>query len=138
MTHVTCRLTAKNRNELRNPTLVNRVWATFYSVSPVLLLLSNAMLSGPRSHHIIGIYCKMCIALTHSLIKTVQLETTHVKDTAKESSSAVYIRPDIALKWPWLYATFLIYIHCESKKQDTKLLPITSPNINRFLKFLHC
>ena len=29
MTHVTCRLTAKNRHQLRNPTLGNRVWATF-------------------------------------------------------------------------------------------------------------
>jgi len=29
MTHVTCRLTAKNRDQLRHPTLGNRVWATF-------------------------------------------------------------------------------------------------------------
>ena len=29
MTHVTCRLTAKNRDQLRNPTLGNRIWATF-------------------------------------------------------------------------------------------------------------
>jgi len=29
MTHVTCRLTAKDRDQLRNPTLCNRVWATF-------------------------------------------------------------------------------------------------------------
>jgi len=29
MTHATCRLTAKNRDQLRNPRLVNRVWATF-------------------------------------------------------------------------------------------------------------
>ena len=29
MTHVTCRLTSKNRDQLRNPTLGNRVWATF-------------------------------------------------------------------------------------------------------------
>ena len=29
MTHVTCRLTAKNWDQLRNPTLGNRVWATF-------------------------------------------------------------------------------------------------------------
>ena len=29
MTHVTCRLTAKNRDQLRNPTLGNTVWATF-------------------------------------------------------------------------------------------------------------
>jgi len=29
MTHVTYRLTAKNRDQLRNHTLCNRVWATF-------------------------------------------------------------------------------------------------------------
>jgi len=29
MTHVTCRLTAKNRDQLRNPTFGNRVWASF-------------------------------------------------------------------------------------------------------------
>ena len=29
MTHVTCRLTAKTRDQLRNPTLGNRVWTTF-------------------------------------------------------------------------------------------------------------
>jgi len=29
MTHVTCKLTAKDRDQLRNPTLGNRVWATF-------------------------------------------------------------------------------------------------------------
>jgi len=30
-----------------------------------------------------------------------------------------------------------VYVHCVSKKQDTKLLPITSPNVNRFSKFFH-
>jgi len=29
MTHITCRLTAKNRDQLRNPMLGNRVWAIF-------------------------------------------------------------------------------------------------------------
>ena len=29
MTHVTCRLTAENRDQHRNPTLGNLVWATF-------------------------------------------------------------------------------------------------------------
>ena len=29
MTHITCRLTAKNRDQLRNPRLGNRVWAAF-------------------------------------------------------------------------------------------------------------
>ena len=57
MTHVTCRLTAKNRDQLRNPTLGNRVWATFtflaashsesrcidapYDVNLVLVLLGD-------------------------------------------------------------------------------------------------
>jgi len=27
-----------------------------------------------------------------------------------------------------------LFLHHESKKQDTKLLPITSPNVNRFSK----
>jgi len=32
MTLVTCRLTARNRDQLRNPTLGNRVWATLFAV----------------------------------------------------------------------------------------------------------
>jgi len=32
MTHITCRLTAKNRDQLRNPTLGNRIWATLLHV----------------------------------------------------------------------------------------------------------
>jgi len=31
----------------------------------------------------------------------------------------------------------VLTVHCVSKKQDTKLLPITSPNVNRFSKFFH-
>ena len=34
MTHLTCRLTAKNRDQLRNPTLSNRVWVTFIFFLP--------------------------------------------------------------------------------------------------------
>ena len=39
MTHVTCRLTVKNRDPLRNPTLGNRVWATFFTVTNLALWL---------------------------------------------------------------------------------------------------
>jgi len=35
MTHVTCRLTLKNRDQLRNPTLGDRVWASFCRASLV-------------------------------------------------------------------------------------------------------
>ena len=41
MTHVICRLTAKNRDHLRNPTLCNGVWATF------TFLLYSILRSGP-------------------------------------------------------------------------------------------
>ena len=45
-----------------------------------------------------------------------------------------------------LYCVYLLYFTFTSivllytvsqKKQDTKLLPITSPNVNRFSKFFH-
>jgi len=39
MTQVTCRLTAKNRDQLPNPTLGNRVWATFTFY--LILLFTN-------------------------------------------------------------------------------------------------
>ena len=44
MIHVTCRLTAKNRDQLRNITLGNRVWATFFNIT------------GPRASVIIIIF----------------------------------------------------------------------------------
>ena len=51
MTHVTCRLTAKNRHQLLNSALSNRVWATFtfirYSTE---LIVSQA----DRAHHVGG------------------------------------------------------------------------------------
>jgi len=37
MTHVTCRLTAKNRDLLQNPTLSNRVWASFFTIQNVMI-----------------------------------------------------------------------------------------------------
>ena len=37
MIHVSCRLTAKNRDQLQDPTLVNRVWATFTFTRPNFL-----------------------------------------------------------------------------------------------------
>ena len=49
MTHVTCRLTAKNRDPLRNPTFGNRVSATFTFLFPIYLLLSRWNVTS-RSH----------------------------------------------------------------------------------------
>ena len=47
MTHITCRLTAKNRDQLRNSTLGNRVWATFtFSKNGISGTLNNRDASG--------------------------------------------------------------------------------------------
>ena len=53
MIHVTCRLTAKNRDHLRNPTLGNRVWASemAYTVS------SGALNSTPTNQLPFLLYC---------------------------------------------------------------------------------
>ena len=36
MTRVTCRLTAKNQDYLPNPTLGNRVWATYLEIMRII------------------------------------------------------------------------------------------------------
>ena len=46
MTHVTCRLTAKNRDQLRNLTLSNRVWAAFAVIYPHLGLVKRVAARG--------------------------------------------------------------------------------------------
>ena len=49
MTHVTCKLTAKNRDRLRNPTLGNRVWATFtFIICTALVLCMDHATRGAR------------------------------------------------------------------------------------------
>ena len=51
MTHVTCRLTAKNRDQLRKPTLCNRVWATFLPCIYSCRLLAYTCIMGPLIQH---------------------------------------------------------------------------------------
>jgi len=40
MTHIICMLTAKNRDQLRNPTLGSRIWATFLHLMTLPMTLS--------------------------------------------------------------------------------------------------
>jgi len=65
MTHVTCMLTAKNRDQLRNPTLGNRVWATFtffyificpsLVISFVLLKMRHVLLAANNDIYIVNL-----------------------------------------------------------------------------------
>ena len=64
MTHVTCRLTAKNRDHLRNPTFGNRVWATFFAVGGHFGIERSVHLSVPwRS--CLGYRHAGCLQLCH-------------------------------------------------------------------------
>ena len=47
MTHVTCRLTAKNRDQLWNPTLGNRAWATFVFYTLYDVSVQRCAFGGP-------------------------------------------------------------------------------------------
>ena len=56
MTHITFRLTAKNRDQLRNPTLGNRVWAAFSFIDTAgIVCVAGSMLallcSSVRPYH---------------------------------------------------------------------------------------
>jgi len=48
MSHITCRLTAKNRDQLLNPVLGNRVWATFTFFTLKTLSTASCVVVGPR------------------------------------------------------------------------------------------
>ena len=82
MTHVTCRLTAKNRDRLRNPTLGSRSWATFtfllsamYSWSILTSQWDFTPCSGKSStflcfrasdrwslrHYVLGLSVRLCV-----------------------------------------------------------------------------
>jgi len=68
-----------------------------------------------------------------------------VTDTDRQTKGHSIYRASIASRGKnvaWHHNSLIIIpfvvIHCESKEQDTKLLPITLPNINRFSEFFHC
>jgi len=51
MTHVTCRLTAKNLDQLRNPTLGSRVWATFTFLKTLFRFVKSVTLISTKMQH---------------------------------------------------------------------------------------
>ena len=71
MTRVTCRLTAKNRDQLRNPQLGNRVWATFsfFTASDWTLLVLTAWCH--HQHATAGnvpvLRTDNCLTITHTV-----------------------------------------------------------------------
>ena len=57
-----------------------------------------------------------------------------VNMTSRATAWSKMRRMIITLSAWWLFWMYTV----SQKKQDTKLLPITSPNVNRFSQFFHC
>jgi len=72
MTDVTCRLTAKNWDQLRNPTLGNQVWATFTFVT-------EGILACHRRVGMIGVQVLYKLAYTSSCKRDMAAEDWHKK-----------------------------------------------------------
>ena len=75
MTHLTCRLTAKNRDQLRNPTLGNRISATFSL--PFLPFLGNSSdnqlvkIPGAESDYTAFVACVLQYGSVEALLRIV-------------------------------------------------------------------
>ena len=93
MTHVTCRLTAKNRDQLRNPTLGTRVWAAFtfvrqltrFRVSLVgVSVCTVCMVHGVCSLQVHLLMCSAhCVDSVHTAaLHVINLLTTLLRDEA--------------------------------------------------------
>jgi len=90
MTHITCRLTAKNRDQLRNPTLGNRVWATFTFFLQRRIWYSLLLRQIYQLHYFI---CENRSSLAITLFPSFQPHCEHKPHRRRES-----IRPFIS-RW---------------------------------------
>jgi len=82
MTHITCRLTAKKRDQLRNPTLCTQVWATFtFKPQKPVSLIS-----------------------TDSVPKQVKKNTRETSEPDKSSSSGKWLTK-VSFTLPWQNST---------------------------------
>ena len=149
MTHVTCRLTAKNRDQLRNPTLGNRVWATRTFTFTRIVCGAGSM---QRSR------VRPSVCLSHRLTAAAERPAgrTYRSTAPASSSNGAAARRSAAnsgvldsrvdsktCEWRNLTNSLnrlndsdTVWSTPWVKKQDTKLFHITSPNVNPFLKIL--
>jgi len=89
MTPVTCRLTAKNRDQLRNPTLGNRVWATFAFTIPLWTPHCSALCQ--HRHNIIVTIIYWCYYAQQALSNgrpSVRLPVSCHRSTAATAATA--------------------------------------------------
>jgi len=82
MTHATCRLTAKNRDQLRKPTLSSRVWATF------LPFLQHTKLTYLFTHLLIS-DCAVTVTASSESKMIIYIEDSHIINISVEETAIV-------------------------------------------------
>ena len=92
MTHVTCWLTAKNRDQLRNPTLGNRVWSTFFYLSIYDGVMSRSSVSFVSACYVCVAVTTMTLVLLQQLLLISQ-NVTHLE--WRRASLRAWTRPSI-------------------------------------------
>ena len=90
-----------------------------FDITSIIVSMTTTFVTFPFLHCF-----KHCYTWQHSIVQSLHDHTVHHWPQTQLHYLKCYI-----------YIMHLFTIHRESKKQDTKLLPIISPNINQFLIF---
>jgi len=102
MTHITCRLTAKNRDQLWNPTLCNRVWDTsnsvFGSCNEIFFIDFHQGLRGPYGKGLVG-HCTSGHSL-NPLLSLLRSSRDHSVDPGRCTRSGAVSYPQQLLPAP--------------------------------------
>ena len=113
MTHVTCRLTAKNRDQLRNPTLGNRVRATF-TFSTTRKVSAVADEPSRRATSFSRQWCMddQCDKFAVELLQTggPVYHAMSVTPSRNFSQSSNHLSQSVLLKWPVIGPLCLGYV----------------------------
>jgi len=126
MTHVNCRLTAKNRDQLQNPTLGNRVWATF----TVTLDVDGQLVGGSSSFDPGRKKKSWCLWPQSHATSDANSMTTH-SVSVKQSCSTLVLRMLSIFSFASVTASFVpVTLMCGSvQKHPTFLTPVTDINL---------
>ena len=126
MTHVTCRLTAKNQDQLRNPTFGNRVWATFLHTWSLMNRFRTSQ--GPRHANL----HKWGLAQSPSCDCGQRQTMNHIVDTCPltKSEDGLNVLHEVALPRTSLHTVY-------SKSSDVQKTTLLITKFSRSINYIH-
>jgi len=140
MTHITCRLTAKNRDQLRNPTLGNRLWARFF----ILGVLDTTSLSSAfyvsRQRGTARICCCAPCFDRHSLWPATDHEpalSTRAHWQNMKVDWIYSIKQMMTQSYGWNLQR-LQHLRNSNNRHSKHKTSLTSLNMTRYLSYVNC